>query len=190
MTLAQEKKMNGANELRKAFSEIWDSHMTDYEMKETELFIRVANGFFLPFEKPSMKTDFCFGYNTDFSGHECSDAQRRRENFLKSASAFKTRNLEEIDGELEELKNEDNKVFIYCKYMNGGKIAAYQVCNMWSTSPRLCDNTEYWEASTEERKSIVASLTQIRASFEKRIDSYLKKYGTSKLRTWTYWIDE
>ena len=28
------------------------------------------------------------------------------------------------------------------------------------------------------------------AKFEKRLDAYLKKYGTSKLRTWTYWQDE
>ena len=39
----------------------------------------------------------------------------------------------------------------------------------------------------EEYKNTVASL---RADFEKKIDSYLKRYGVSKIRKWTYWVDK
>ena len=36
----------------------------------------------------------------------------------------------------------------------------------------------------------VSSLESEKIKFEKRVDTYFKKYGTSKLNTWTYWKDE
>ena len=41
-------------------------------------------------------------------------------------------------------------------------------------------------ANGEER----ALTKEEREKFEKRLRTYLKRYGTSKLRTWTYWLDE
>ena len=29
-----------------------------------------------------------------------------------------------------------------------------------------------------------------KTKFEKRLNTYLKKYGTSKLRSWSYWSEE
>jgi hypothetical protein len=35
-----------------------------------------------------------------------------------------------------------------------------------------------------------AALLDVRATFEKRLRSYIKRYGVSKLRTWTYCCDD
>lgn len=189
MTLAEEKRTIGANELRAAFTEIWNEKMTDYEMAKTDNFVKLPSGYFLTFDKPTIKTDFCFGYDTDYSGHEVSDAYKRLDAFKRSEKAFKRANLEGLDEDIKDAKDTNKKVFIYTKYTMGGKIADYTICDPWK-DPQILKDTPMWEASEEERKSIIKGLEIARAKFEKRLDSYLKKYGTSKLHCWTYWRDE
>ena len=66
MTTREEQSTPRAAELRQAFAEIWNQHMTDFEMKQTELFIefqREGKTYFLPFCKQSIETNFCFGYD-------------------------------------------------------------------------------------------------------------------------------
>ena len=43
--------------------------------------------------------------------------------------------------------------------------------------------------SDNEIKQAIVILKEERAKFEKRLHTYLKRYGTSKLHTWTYWAD-
>jgi hypothetical protein len=53
----------------------------------------------------------------------------------------------------------------------------------------------YWERNvgrqvTEEEKSLILEGLKFGLSmFKKRLDTYLNKYGLSKLHTWTYWAD-
>lgn len=35
----------------------------------------------------------------------------------------------------------------------------------------------------------LAELGRVRKAFRKRLDTYLKRYGVSKLHTWSYWAD-
>jgi hypothetical protein len=41
----------------------------------------------------------------------------------------------------------------------------------------------------EDRLAILEGLKREREKFDKRLQTYLKRYGTSKIRTWTYWAD-
>jgi hypothetical protein len=43
------------------------------------------------------------------------------------------------------------------------------------------------EADIERYK---VALAAVREKFSKQLDTYLKKYGTKKLKTWRYWVDE
>jgi hypothetical protein len=43
--------------------------------------------------------------------------------------------------------------------------------------------------TVEDRQAILAGLKREREKFEKRLQTYLKRYGVSKIRTWTYWAD-
>jgi hypothetical protein len=40
------------------------------------------------------------------------------------------------------------------------------------------------------KSRIIEGYEQVFADFVKRLQSYLKRYGLTKLDTWTYWIDE
>ena len=53
------------------------------------------------------------------------------------------------------------------------------------------DNTEIQEPITaEDLKNYAEAVKFVRDNFEKKLNSYIKRYGTKKLRTWTYWVDE
>ena len=54
----------------------------------------------------------------------------------------------------------------------------------------VCYNqSELTECTDEEKKLILKGLKFARKCFEARLDTYLKRYGVSKLHTWTYWAD-
>ena len=44
-------------------------------------------------------------------------------------------------------------------------------------------------ATDTERSLYLAELVRVRKAFRKRLDTYLKRYGVSKLHTWSYWAD-
>ena len=41
----------------------------------------------------------------------------------------------------------------------------------------------------EDIQLIIDGLEIVLKNFEKRLDTYLKKYGLSKIQTWTYLVD-
>jgi hypothetical protein len=41
----------------------------------------------------------------------------------------------------------------------------------------------------DEIEIIISGLEEVRKAFTKRIDTYLKKYGTSKVNAWSYICD-
>lgn len=45
------------------------------------------------------------------------------------------------------------------------------------------------EATEEQRAELIKAYEWAKAQFEKRLNTYLKKYGTSKMRCGTYWRD-
>jgi len=52
-----------------------------------------------------------------------------------------------------------------------------------------CPEDGEHEMTADERKAIIKGLRWGRAQFEKRLNTYLKRYGVSKIHTWTYWAD-
>ena len=50
-------------------------------------------------------------------------------------------------------------------------------------------NEEKRRLTKDERDEVAGALEYVRANFQKRLETYLKKYGVSKLHTWTYWAD-
>lgn len=51
-------------------------------------------------------------------------------------------------------------------------------------------NYGFKELNENEIKSILEGYKLVKKDFEKRLTTYLKKYGLSKLHCWTYWADE
>lgn len=180
-----------------------DKKMLEYKRKETSQVVVLSNGGYLAVDRQRIKTSFCFGYSTDYSGHEHSDAEKARQAFLKSGEAFKEQNLHEIDALIRALKSEpENRRDYYYGTIpmisssyypnrNGYVPNVFQIrwVRWWDEEIQRQEADGYVKLEGEDLALVISAYEAERESFNKRLDTYLKKYGTKKLKTWTYWMD-
>lgn len=174
----------------------------DYWRKIAGQIVQLGNGGYFVVSKSRIETSFCFGYDTDYTGHEQADAERARAAFVKSGEAFKRTNLRGLDETIAALEAgtmEYNRVPVLVRDSYCGES---EPLNVWELSwERLCSLIEKHGPMTDEqiaekcvseqdRETILGVYRAEREDFNKRLDTYLKKCGTSKLHTWTYWRDE
>lgn len=174
-----------------------NQEMIDYCVNDCEYVVPLENGGILEINKPRIETRFCFGYgycgmSTEEEEKNASDAARDAK---EHSDYFLSENLDRsnIDRDLKLLKE--------------GRLEAYETprvavmkkdpnSNIWY----YFFKSEYDISHDDDAKGIVhltdkdkfelqRGLETVRNSFLKRLNTYLKKYGTSKLRTWTYLSD-
>ena len=59
----------------------------------------------------------------------------------------------------------------------------------WANYPYSANDQIVREATEREEQEYRLQLRAVRAEFGKRVDKYLKGFGTSKLHIWSYWAD-
>ena len=179
------------------------SGMLDYFRKEWSGGVQLENGGIVCFEKPRIDSSFCFhdeGPQYEFYKHMMADRETRLRDY------FLHENLDGMDEEIRALE-------CNCRFPEG-EYHSHYYCKDWylvrvsytgQTAPlnvwvfralRSSDIEErpssYGEAvrmSDADRQTILEGLKREREKFNKRLQTYLKRYGVSKIRTWTYWAD-
>jgi len=177
---------------RECLQDVWDDHMTNYCMKETAYIVELSDGSIIPIDKPRIQKDFCFGYG--FYGRSDEESEKRAFDMAAKARTDETyfieKNLEQVDSKIKLLQNLDsfNKAYIYPKYNGESEenvLKDYSVINVSS----FTNAEEAKELQEEDIQKIIAGLEEVRKQFKKRLDTYLKRYGLSKLNVWTYLRD-
>lgn len=184
-------------------NEIWpnDESMQAYAKKTCAYVVELSDGSIVDLDKPSIKKDFCFGAGmyARATDEEMNAAENMADLARNSQEYFKSKNLEEINNRIQTLEmaldgNYEAYSFLhYTGQEKGSKLKSYSVC-------RLCQNPEYepgfWSnceelqrMGNEDIKRILSGLEEVKKAFEKRINTYLKRYGTSKVNVWTYICD-
>ena len=123
------------------------------------------------------------------------DAQKKEKNAKKDEDYFLSENLGIFDLTIKKIKstrkeNHENILYIYKEYSRDS-------VNLWgftvlSFSEFIYQNerkiyNDIQEASDEDIKIILEAEKEERKKFEKRLKTYLKRYGLSKVKTWSYW---
>jgi hypothetical protein len=182
-----------------------DKGMLDYHRKEWSGGVRLQNGGILCFEKPRIETSFCFGYSSCGQGPEYDEANAA----CRAAGTedyFLSRNLNDMDEQIRALEcncnypqGEYNHRFdgmtwyivraFYCGESAPLNIYGFKAIREWDLQehPDWYSNAE--KMTDADRHTILAGMKREREKFEKRLHTYLKRYGVSKLHTWTYWMD-
>lgn len=151
--------------------------------------IKIKDGYFMTFQKPDIKKAFCFGYSDFGQGMTQEEAEEACANF--GEEEFKESNLSDFDGVYEyrtkllDMMRPDITLETY-GYSNRG----YTGCSITSDPNSGSGITLKGEEADKFREEYKATVTKLRADFEKKINSYLKRYGVSKIRKWTFWADE
>lgn len=193
-------------EYMQEWTKVWqDQSMLDYNRKRFSGAVRLKNGGILYFEKPRIDSSFCFhdeGPQYEFYRHMMADKETRLRDY------FLHENLDAMDEEIRALE-------CNCRFPEG-EYHSHYYCKTWylercrytgETAPLRLWQARAWSAydvehetwryepgtyekmCDEDRLAILEGLKREREKFDKRLQTYLKRYGTSKIRTWTYWAD-
>ena len=138
--------------------------------------IRFPEGVYL-FQKPRIENDFCFrdeGPEYDYYKELCNNKKLLEEHFI-------AHNMEQV----REPKEGEKMYIIKDSWSTDSRVYI-----RWSNYPYIPARDQIVREATErEEQEYRLQLRAVRAEFGKRIDKYLKRFGTSKLHIWSYWAD-
>ena len=183
------------NDAKAEYLQVNNFDAKSYGAKCYEYALKFDNNF-LCFSKPDIKTRFCFGYglNGVSSQEDYEGARSQERNMETNQQAFINANLEGLNKSIEDIEtfikekcfaNRYNKIFI-CK--NSCKHLAYLAWS-WDYDNIRNKDAIIKEATKEDLLLIIEVYKQQIENFKKRLNTYLKRYGLSKLTTWTYLVD-
>ena len=176
----------------------WDDpKMVEFCSKKAEQVVETEDGWLIEVERQNIKTHFCFGYGMYLNSTEEEEkfADDNAHNARTNEKYFINENLEEYDKRIKNLKNHDAYVSLIGKYYSqkpGCKLQHY-ACDFglgygtWNEN--LKDETKWKKLSENDKNELIAAFERAKESLIKRLNTYLKKYGLSKLDVWTYLRD-
>lgn len=202
--------------LRRECMEVYDETWADYIVRKTSQAVEV-HGHLMTIERQRIRTSFCFGYSLSRTDSEDYDrANRMASKAYEDTEYFKTKNMEDYQLAVTRLK-ENLSAMHGCDTMpdkvavvnlpKEGKlcclgfrratsiIEANGPCFVHELPGKELDIIEWGESrvyipTKNELLEIIAAYESAMREHEKKVDNYLKRYGLSKVRAWSYWRDE
>lgn len=139
----------------------------------------------LAFNKPHIKKHFCYSYDEVMDCHSGTNTyQQAIKNCDVKAITFFNDNLEDLNRQLKSLKEE--KIYFIRNYYNNDlaiKFVSERYANSFPTEI-------IGQATDEDIEILINTVKEEINKFTKRLQTYYKKYGLTKLRTWTYSIND
>lgn len=185
-------------QLTAAFAYAWgdDKHMTDYCVKKTDTAVILSSGAIFTIDKEDINTRFCFGYSTCGQGAEYDESIKAERHAAASLDYFRRKNTTDSAEAVERAKNAPY-IYTYTRYLDDNVGAVVSVL-MLDESAEYCreyhrhrlPNSELHPVSDSDRAAIIAAYEEHHRKHCKKVETYLKRYGLSKVKTWTYWVDE
>ena len=142
--------------------------------------VKLPEGYVI-IEKPSINNRFCFHDEGPDYNFYCTLMSSEK----KLETYFLEKNLEGLNNELDILADINNQLYIR-KLSNDRLDVIPRVVMERFYSYEL---TTSREISEKERLDLHNATRYVRDAFKKRLQTYLKRYGVSKIHTWTYWAD-
>ncbi len=184
-----------------------------YFIKKTGSVAKI-NGMYHTIEKPTIKTSFCFSYgmNGTSVGDDYIEADRQAEQAKRDIDGFMTENLEELLSEYNAIKyyvekgkpldtadyDSDDRKNVYSRHQHqpyfnkpyeGEYGFTYMTLGDCLTYKRSRGEDSLVKMTVEDATIVLSQLEEIIETFKKRLNTYLKRFGLTKIRTWTYLSD-
>ena len=201
-------------EIRAEYAKAWENpKMVDYCTNKAAAVAVLPSGEWVVVDKQHIETRFCFGE----SGYDYDEAQELAAHARTSESYFKRENMahfQEWLKDLEEVKDlqhgNDYALTIHRTKYTGQKedcrLARIELTRLTEVLNDLGGSAfldelpgkaitgrysgNYYRVATPEEIDIIrAAYEEAAKVHEKKVDAYLKRYGTSKVHSWTYWLD-
>ena len=160
-----------------------DKHMNDYVVKSTFDVIELSDGTLFALSKPSIQKRFCF--SDEGPAYDLYKDLHSHEDKMKKY--FFNENLKGINQDIQALEKGNCRdgiwyvgLYVQDGYTNG-------LC--YRTYDHVASEPNFKAINEKDRLEILILLRDYRASLEKRLNTWWKKYGVKGLHTWTYWAD-
>lgn len=189
--------------VREQYANVWheDQKMTDYCTNKASGYIDFGDAMVI-FDKPGIQTDFWFGEHT----YDYDEVASHCEKMSESEQYFVRENLGRCDAYvmLEALEGRDRHGYsasftpylVRSKYWSQDDDCTIGYVNVlrYGASPEEHFRTsrgpqDYRELDSEEVDALKAFLREEVEKFQKRLNTYLKRYGLSKCHYGVYWAD-
>lgn len=202
--------------LEKVFaSEKVSTKMAEFYKKEWyDTVIKLNDNEYYNISKPRIETSFCFGFgycgvttqeDMERAGELADKARKSQERFIEE-------NLKRFNSELATLKyhllcldsfekaeeyyNKNNNLI---RYADKVRVPVLYHCRNERPFELALEYTDRYNADTNEfvkriatkddLKKLISAYETAREKFAKRLNTYLKRYGLTKLNVWTYLVD-
>lgn len=197
-------------EIRAEYSKIWSGQkMIDFCTKKVAVCAKLPSGELIPIEKRKINTMFCFGE----SGYDFNEAVEMAAHARTSEEYFKRENMEHYVNTIQSIENhlqlsgdylmtirhsyDDNDCKLYhvifekiTKILDDlGGSAHIESLKLGKVISEAGSGRLYRIATDEEAQIILDAYKKAAQAHAKKIDAYLKRYGLSKVYSWTYWRD-
>ncbi|MCD8201954.1 MAG: hypothetical protein LUD47_07810 [Clostridia bacterium] len=179
-----------------------DERYVKWFLGRTARLVELDCGRLVDIEKENIDTHFCFGYGYCGGYRESEDATEAAYGCATDGGKyFYAENLKDkFDCKIEPIMDAlECPARYHCvsgapHYCGGSEEHAYfSIFNpaKWDCYGEEVDGPHKYIPLTEnDLYNLLRAYLIERGRFEKRLQAYLKKYGTSKLNIWTYWADE
>ena len=171
------------------------------------------DGYYLPIEKERIQKDFCFGagQNGITTTEEWNNANDMASYARNSEKYFIQENLGKINKTITELEyfllenweeqkdfyNKNNNLLSYSiQFQKPYILKCYEHKVQLDFISQSDFENKHWlndnkikELTKQEIKEILEAIKQEKENFTKRLNTYLKKYGLSKINSWSYISD-
>ena len=162
-----------------------NSYWLDYYMKTSASVVEIDNTYYWRVEKPSIKTSFCFGHG--FCGISTEEEEKRASNMAMAASTNEQYFLNENMAKMEDLKKSVEEAKTFC--FNGDDGELFLIDEMYCQKYPFAIPPVYRDITPEEKKTLLKMVEAATERFRKRLNVYLKRYGLSKINSWSYLVD-
>ena len=169
--------------------DVWRNNpkMIEHNRKNIARIVRLECGGLVEIGKPRIETRFCFGYSLNCYNTDDYDQVNEAAHHAKTDQDYFIReNIEPIRRMIEDLKEPG----IYSRNRYNGTSGDHIIRALEWESYRS-NKPEGAEPITEvDRAALIDAWEKVAQDFRRRLDAYLKRYGMSKVKTWSYWRDE
>lgn len=175
-------------EIRAHFVKYWggDTRMVDYCTKQVDIAVILSNGVIVTIDKESIQKDYCFGFGYAGGYATEEEAEEARERVTKNIGYFVNENMEDAR---ERLKNALRSRYLFLhRGETGNYTGSYYLSPI--NEPSRANSGEWVKIDNPEDLRAVKDMIKEHAkNREKQVMRYLKRYGLSKIKSWTYWAD-
>lgn len=171
--------------------DLWERHPSMRKHYEKKLFdvCILSDGSMLEIDKSDIETRFCFGYgqNGYSTAEDRREANRMEEYAMTNQDYFINENLKGIDKQIKHFEEEhDFRIVPHYYKQRDNRLKEIVTYKPFGFGAEYADAPK---VSKEDITLYVQALKAERENFVKRLNAYLKRYGLSKLHTWTYLSD-